>query len=288
MRCEEIQERLSAYLDAEVESAEWLAIENHLESCERCRREMELLHQTISPLHALEEVPVSANFRAKVQRVIEARSFPWWRRLARQLFVPIHIKLPLEAMTIVLVTLGAVYLYRSTPELAKTPQPQAPPMAEQARRGIVAPSAPGEKRDRLEGVESKMAAEEAKAGRILQDKEQDEMGKKREQVRSTLPQRGAPALSPPAPSAKLAKPIWELRLKTDDPSRAAARLAEIVPRLGGELLRAQEENQILISLPAEGYPKFLEAVQELGSLTLPLQDAPPPSQTLTISLRLIP
>ena len=280
MRCEEIQDRLSAYLDAEMGPEDRLAIENHLEGCEGCRREAKLLRQTISTLHALEEIPVPADFRAKFQEALEARRTPWWRRLAARLLFPIHIKLPLEAMALLLITLGAVYLYRSAPELAKAPEPQVPPMAEKAPRGV-APSEPGAKRDRLEEAESGMAAGEGKPGRILQEKERDDG--KREKAHRALRQE--------APAAKAPSPIWELSLKTKDPSLAASRLAEIIPDLGGKLLEGQEKDQLLISLPVEAYPKFLEAIQELGSLTPPSQDTPtaaPPQQTLTISLRLTP
>ena len=137
MRCDEIQDRLSAYLEGEIEPTERRTIEIHLEECVRCRQELALLQRTVSALQSLETIEVPPRLTAAIQVEVGAREQFSWRRLASRLFVPLHIKLPLEAMALVLVTLGVVYVYRSAPELAQAPRPQA--VTERESRDETAP-----------------------------------------------------------------------------------------------------------------------------------------------------
>ena len=64
-----------------------------------------------------------------VDRVLEAaRPLPWHRRLGRRLFQPLRVKLPLEAAAVMLVALGAVYVFQNTPELQQAAR-QEPPVS---------------------------------------------------------------------------------------------------------------------------------------------------------------
>ncbi len=280
MRCEEIQERLSAYLDRELEPAERQALEDHLRECAGCRQELALLRQTVSTLQSLEEMEVSPQLTAAIQAGVSARGRSRWQDLASRLFFPIHIKVPLEAMALVLITLGVVYLYRSAPELAQAPQPQA--VTEYAAREQAAPST-AERRDRQQRVARKESADEIRA--------RSEVQEEREVMKE--PDVAARPLQKEAPATALGGvlSIPEMILKTDNPSLAASRIASLVEGLGGKLLEKKGDNQFLLAIPASSYPRFLAALRELGKPIEPPAKPPSfpsPQGTVTFSLRLTP
>ena len=59
-RCDEIRERLGAYVDGELEAREAGSIEQHLSECGECadlRRALEILNETVAPLRGIEPPP---------------------------------------------------------------------------------------------------------------------------------------------------------------------------------------------------------------------------------------
>jgi hypothetical protein len=83
-----------------------------------------------------------------------------------------------------------------------------------------------------------------------------------------------------------------LTLKTGNPSQAASRIAEIAATLGGKLLEVRDNHQLILTIPAQEYPKFLTAVRELGApVDVPgeAREAKPstPQGTLMLHLRLV-
>ena len=131
MTCEEARESLSAYLDEALAPDERSLVDGHLEGCVECRRELEALRGTVALLQRVEPARAPVGFVDRV--VAAARPRPWYRRVADAVFLPLSIKLPLEATAVVMVGLLAVYLFERTPELrqavrevAPRPEPAAP------------------------------------------------------------------------------------------------------------------------------------------------------------------
>ncbi|MEE9522274.1 MAG: DUF2275 domain-containing protein [candidate division NC10 bacterium] len=281
MRCEGIQDRFSAYLEDELEAAERRSIESHVEACVGCRQELALLRRTVSTLQSLEEIEVPPRLTAAIQAGVSAEGGSRWRHLVSRLFFPLHIKLPLEAMALLLVTLGAVYVYRSAPELAQAPRPQA--VTERESRDKTTPIARGQRGDWQEQAARKRPAEKLRAHSKVED-EQKALGEADAVGR---------ALRKGAPSASLedVSPMPEMILKTKNPSQAASRVAHIVKRLGGKLLEKKGEHQLILTIPASAYPEFLAALGELGEPMHPpaeISAKPSPEGAITFSFRLIP
>ncbi len=288
MRCEEIQEHLSAYLENEVGPAERPAMEDHLEGCLRCRHELELLRRTVGTLQSLQEIEVPPRLTAAVQAGVTARRGSWWQNLASRLFFPMHIKLPLEAMALILISLGAVYLYRSAPELAQAPRP--PAVTERVSRARDASQGAGV-RDEVAALKQSAAKTEPRlevqaereAGKGAEPRalEEKDVGVRR----FGLMRKEAPAES------ELVAPVRELTLKTENPSRAASRIAEIAETLGGRLLETRDHHRLVIMIPARAHAKFLTALRDVGAPVDTAKEAPLPAPSqgfLTFSLRLIP
>ncbi|MFQ5658596.1 MAG: zf-HC2 domain-containing protein [Candidatus Methylomirabilales bacterium] len=251
MRCEEIQDHLSAYLEDEVGPSERRAIEGHLLDCVRCRHELDLFRQTVSALQSMEEIDVPARLTAAIEADVSARKSIWWQDLISRLFVPMHIKIPLQAAALVLISLGAVYLYRSSPELAQAPRPSL--SSEKAPRGqIAAPIGGGrQEADEVRALKRSLAKSESRPD--VQE-EREALGEKNITFRDVRKEAAADAV----------RPLRELSLKTDNPSQAATRIAEIAERMGGRLLETRDQ-QLILTIPAKAYPKFLAALRDVGA-----------------------
>ena len=144
MTCDETRGLLSALLDGALDTGERARVEAHLAGCPDCRRELDGLRATTGLLARVERARAPVGF---VDRVMtQVRPVPWYRRLARALFFPLSIKLPLEAGAMVMVALLGVYLLQTTPELKDatrrdSPRPTSPPTAIE-RSAPTAPPAP--------------------------------------------------------------------------------------------------------------------------------------------------
>jgi Putative zinc-finger len=115
MTCADARDTLSALVDDALAPAERAAVEAHLSTCADCRRELERLRATVALLQGMERPRAPAGFVDRV--VAAARPEPWPRRLGRWLFVPLGVKLPVEAAAVALVAVAAVYVVHRTPEL---------------------------------------------------------------------------------------------------------------------------------------------------------------------------
>lgn len=71
MKCKEVQENLSFYLDQELSEEELLLVQSHLDSCSVCREELAALQETVSLLSSLEEVNPPASFRRELYAKLE-------------------------------------------------------------------------------------------------------------------------------------------------------------------------------------------------------------------------
>ena len=85
MRCSEVRERLTEYMDGLLKGAEFQAIEEHLQSCPKCRRELEMVRELDTRLR--QEVPVlwesiepSPGFASRLKRIeLEPEKASVWR-----------------------------------------------------------------------------------------------------------------------------------------------------------------------------------------------------------------
>src|SRR5262245_7278423 len=124
MSCDETRELLSAWLDEALDARERAAVDAHVHGCAECRRELERLRATVSLLARVEPARAPAGFVDKV--VAKAHPTPWYVRLGRVVFLPLSIKLPIEAGAMVVVALLGVYLLQTTPELKDAARQDAP------------------------------------------------------------------------------------------------------------------------------------------------------------------
>ena len=144
MTCHETRDLLSALLDEALEAHERAEVEAHLAGCPDCRRELEGLRSTVSVLSRVEHARAPMAFVDKVMG--EAYPASWYRKLGRLVFLPLSVKLPIEAGAVVVIALLGVYLLQSTPELKDAARPDAPAIASRPAESPAtspAPTSPG-------------------------------------------------------------------------------------------------------------------------------------------------
>ena len=163
MTCGENREQHSAWLDGELPAAERARMEAHLAGCAECSAELARLARMLGMLRALPAERAPLGF---VDRVLAAaRPTPWYVRAWRGPTQPWRLKLPLEAAAVVIVALGALYVFQKTPELqqaARYEAPASPPPAQPAPAQpapVAAPPSPTQSRDanRVESPKLKSA-----------------------------------------------------------------------------------------------------------------------------------
>lgn len=122
--------------------------DTHVAGCAECQRDFERFTATVSLLRSLDPARAPAGF---VDRVMRATTRgPWYQRLLERVFLPLPVKLPVEAAAIVLVAVGVAYVFQATPELQRAarvvtvPRPApvtAPSTTDEASRAATPPTA---------------------------------------------------------------------------------------------------------------------------------------------------
>ena len=146
----EIRRNLSAYLDDAVSPDEKAEIEAHLTRCGSCRQALGDLERTVGHLKNLPEVEPPPWLTARIMAHVRDAAEPqpgFWRRI----FLPLHTKLPLEALALVFLCVTGYYLARTNAPLVQlsatspasreeTPLPApVPPASQKKNPGPAAP-----------------------------------------------------------------------------------------------------------------------------------------------------
>src|SRR5262245_49058325 len=113
MNCAEVQKHLSDFLEKSLDNERAGAIEDHLAACSPCSEEFVGLAECQKLVSGLPQVELPAGFTHQVMaRVREAAQPPsLWERL----FLPLRIKIPLQATAVVLLAVLAAYIYQNEP-----------------------------------------------------------------------------------------------------------------------------------------------------------------------------
>lgn len=128
MHCHEVHELFSGYFDDYLSDEERASVVTHLEACPSCLEEWERFQKTVAVVGSLGEIQAPSGLAARVLERVQRQ--PWPSRVLEWLLFPLHIKLPLEAMALLLIALGAVFLYKGSPDLQKAAQAPVPLRAE--------------------------------------------------------------------------------------------------------------------------------------------------------------
>jgi Putative zinc-finger len=117
MNCEEVQTRISEYLERSLDAISMKSMEVHLSSCSRCRVDADSLADCIQEVAGLPVVDPPLGFAQRVMaHVREINKKPTlWERL----FLPTRVKIPLQATAVVLIGALALVLSQKEEKLNK-------------------------------------------------------------------------------------------------------------------------------------------------------------------------
>lgn len=127
MNCEEVQEQLSDLLDKSLEIERSQEIQEHLVACSVCSAEMASLAEYQQLMSNLPVIEPPAGFTARVMAEVRETAHPptLWERL----FLPLRIRIPLQATAVVLIAALAAYIYQKEPLQRESgvsfPQPES-------------------------------------------------------------------------------------------------------------------------------------------------------------------
>ena len=124
MNCLKVEEQFSAYIEDELDYQAVRAFEDHLSTCESCRREFTLFRESLDLLHQLPQIKPSTEFDVTLQARLadtSVESIPFWQRV----WQPLHgqARLALVGIAVLLVMIAGFYFYQKTltePESVET------------------------------------------------------------------------------------------------------------------------------------------------------------------------
>ena len=207
MTCRDTRELLSALLDEALDARERARVQGHLEGCADCRRELDGLRSAVSLLSRAERARAPVGFVDKVMAGVHP--LPWYRRLGRMVFLPLSVKLPIEAGAMVMIALLGVYLLQSTSELKDAARPDLPAVASRAEPPAAPPAppalapAPFRERDAKPKSEAPPAAggDRGRANMARPLEEAQAPSEARQEAKGVLRQSAPPASEPTKPEA---------------------------------------------------------------------------------------
>jgi hypothetical protein len=185
MKCGEIKERLSEYVDDILDPETKALVDEHLSACEDCQHTLASLRAVVSELGALESVEPPENFLDQLHERMEKRfRFP---KILRILFLPMRVKIPLEfagAVAVAILVFSILHTQKDQLRLAETPvglkQEGVSEQVEMEKRQAKAPSRVMEERvfkERGVGSFGEGAKEEAYKPQLARKAREESMGK---------------------------------------------------------------------------------------------------------------
>jgi anti-sigma factor RsiW len=118
----DIQRRLPAYCGGDLEPAEQQLVERHLAECPACRAELAEQQTTLRLIRGTPEVEPPPWLAGRIMARVRERQTAK-RSWLQRFFFPLNIKLPLEAIALLVVCVSGYYLTRTAEtELARTGQ----------------------------------------------------------------------------------------------------------------------------------------------------------------------
>lgn len=139
MTCNEVENRLPAYLEDLLSPEEQKNIAEHLSSCPRCSRAFADLKKAEQLVRGLGEVEPPPFFEQRIMsRVREEAGRK--QGILRRLFYPLHIKVPIQALATLLVAVLAFYVYQTGDPEMKRMAPLPIPLTELGKSRTTAES----------------------------------------------------------------------------------------------------------------------------------------------------
>jgi Putative zinc-finger/Predicted integral membrane protein (DUF2275) len=201
MNCEEVQKYLSDLLDKSLDVERVQEIEAHLAACSPCGGEMASLAECQRLVSGLPAVEPPVGFTNRVMAEVREAANPpsLWERL----FLPLRIKIPLQATAVVLIGVLAAYIYQKEPrerESGVTFQPESSFRKQEETHNLAPSAAQGP----TSPSKTKQVVEETKA-RVQEFKDSVQLKEPQSTPKAEEQNKGIAASQPDAPATARAQ-----------------------------------------------------------------------------------
>jgi Putative zinc-finger len=202
MNCEEVQTRISEYLERSLDAISMKSIEVHLSSCSRCRVDADSLADCIQEIARLPTVDPPLGFAQSV--MVHVREINEKPTLWERLFLPMRVKIPLPATAVVLIGALALVLSQKDEKL------NMPDFSQPADTAVIAPAPSAQKIDQQKestivverSVQDKKPAKSTKPFVDLAKQAPERLRTSKAAVAPAGVKQTQPAAAPPPASAK--------------------------------------------------------------------------------------
>jgi len=227
MRCDQARQAFSDLYDETLSGSPLVTITQHLAICQECRAEWTAFRKAMLAVSDLGGAEPSLGFAARVRRRIE--TIPPWQRALYWLFYPLRVKVPIQALAVLLVAFAGLLLYQRSPELRRGAElsPVSPPtVAQEAPATQPAPAASSLKKVHIEPKSDTRPRET-----IPSAPPRAALEGERDRAVSGLRDEAKPVERPTTPAGppKAEEAPRELRAKTAEPGVATGRLQQAAP-----------------------------------------------------------
>jgi hypothetical protein len=124
MNHNDIRHKLSEYIDETLTPEEQASVEEHLKTCPDCSSALTELRKTVEHVRQIEEVDPPAWMKQKIMARVRTEEEKK-QGLFQRIFFPLHIKLPLETIGLLFITVTVYFVARDVQE-TEHPFPEAP------------------------------------------------------------------------------------------------------------------------------------------------------------------
>ncbi len=130
MEHNDARHKLSEYIEGSIAAEERAEIEAHLKTCSACTDALRELQKTVEQIKSIEEVEPPAWMTKKIMAKVRVGAEEK-KSLFQRLFFPLSVKLPIQTVAVLFLTVTAFYIYRN---IQPAPAPSEGPMQDYAAR----------------------------------------------------------------------------------------------------------------------------------------------------------
>src|SRR4030042_4881699 len=266
MDCHNVQKMLSSYIEGIISPEESKLIDEHLSACSKCKEALYDLKKTLEYVQNLEDVEPPEWLTQTVMTRIRSETEPR-KGILQKLFYPLYIKLPIEAVAVVLIAVTALYIFKTLqPEIkpAKAPPEETTaripsrekeeiPSISKSKENVIPPSPPLEKGGKR-GYEAEQEEIRPSAGAVAQDESKN-------QVLARAPKSKALAESK--------EEIITLTTNVYDIETAKKEIEKVLIGLGGKIIKTEsykDNNFITADLDSKKAIELIVKLKQIGEV----------------------
>lgn len=302
MKCDEIKTLLDEYLDGTLPEDIRETVKKHVQACPECKEELRFLKQYMKSVKTIATVKAPDDFLEELHRRINA---PARTGIIQKLFVPVKIKVPLEAAAVAALAVTGMLLFRpfateiaeqkSGEPASRTAHLEEKDWREKSLARREKPSIHAADKDRTVVEEAESTADVKVATATRDDSLKKREASRGEQMEITLfLKQNTVSMAPPEmqdsvmsrekadteqrkglSSAKKEKPAAERIMGSAPAGKSQAStgsIAELAQSLDGRVIKkvvdekTKADRQVVVEIPSRNYGQFMKGLSDMGEI----------------------